>query len=173
MTLSDSNDLPAKKDLNSWNKSSKHLSSNFLNLNRESEEEQCDLKKSKSANNSTLSLHIAAYENSVEDKADSKSKSEKTALIKKWNNTKQGFIDSLSFAQNPFEFPRQQEEQSNPPEVMQFKASQRLRNPNKEHLNFDKKSDKVAPLQPNHRPKSVDIQPIHCALRDSEFIALY
>uniref|UniRef100_A0A914Z1D6 Uncharacterized protein n=1 Tax=Panagrolaimus superbus TaxID=310955 RepID=A0A914Z1D6_9BILA len=135
-----------------------------------------NLKKSKSANNSTLSLHIAAYENSIEGKPDSngsksdsgsKDKIEKTALIKKWNSSKQSWINSLSFVQNPFEFPRQQQEdQSSHPEVMQFKASQRLRNPNEEHLNFD---ERIAPPQSNCPPTSVDIlqQPVHRAIGDS------
>uniref|UniRef100_A0A914YD21 Uncharacterized protein n=1 Tax=Panagrolaimus superbus TaxID=310955 RepID=A0A914YD21_9BILA len=127
----------------------------FLNLNNDFEARN-DLKKSKSANNSTLSLHIAAYENSIEspptdsndsEKEGSKRESEKVALIKKWKTSKQGFIDSLpviqvtlnkvkifkvciKYLQNPFEFPRQQEEDhSSSPEIMQFKASQRLRHP--------------------------------------------
>uniref|UniRef100_A0A914Z0K2 Uncharacterized protein n=1 Tax=Panagrolaimus superbus TaxID=310955 RepID=A0A914Z0K2_9BILA len=108
----------------------------FLNLNNDFEARN-DLKKSKSANNSTLSLHIAAYENSIEslptDSNGSKSDDddEKAILIKKWNTSKQSFIDSLSLIQNPFEFPRQQEEDAtNTPEIMQFKASQQLRHPN-------------------------------------------
>uniref|UniRef100_A0A914YZ66 ubiquitinyl hydrolase 1 n=1 Tax=Panagrolaimus superbus TaxID=310955 RepID=A0A914YZ66_9BILA len=139
----------------------------FLNLNNDFEARN-DLKKSKSANNSTLSLHIAAYENSVEDKTDSngskrddsKSKSEKTALIKKWNTSKQGFIDSLLFIQNPFEFPRQQEDEDNyDPEVMQFKASQRLLNPNEEHLNFEE--NRIVPfLEQVNRLPSTDEQDI-------------
>uniref|UniRef100_A0AC34FML4 Uncharacterized protein n=1 Tax=Panagrolaimus sp. ES5 TaxID=591445 RepID=A0AC34FML4_9BILA len=109
-----------------------------MNLNRESEEEN-GFKKSKSANNSTLSLHISAYENLVESNTDdlsdgetegSKNKNEKRDLIKKWE------ISSLFF-QNPFEFPRQQNDRGIRPEMMQFKASQRLRNPNEENFYFN------------------------------------
>uniref|UniRef100_A0A914Z116 [Histone H3]-dimethyl-L-lysine(36) demethylase n=1 Tax=Panagrolaimus superbus TaxID=310955 RepID=A0A914Z116_9BILA len=129
----------------------------FLNLNNDFEARN-DLKKSKSANNSTLSLHIAAYENSNDDTAGSKRKSEKTDLINKWNTSKQSLIGSLSFIQNPFEFPRQQEDQHNLPEVMQFKASQRLRNPNEEHLNFDERTDSVVPSleQSNRLPSNAE-----------------
>uniref|UniRef100_A0AC34GQH2 Uncharacterized protein n=1 Tax=Panagrolaimus sp. ES5 TaxID=591445 RepID=A0AC34GQH2_9BILA len=95
-------------------------------------------KKDNSTNvkNSTLSLHIVAYENSDEVSSEcneeecSKKKNEKMALIKKWKNTKQIFNDSASFFQNPFEFPRQHKNQNIKPEIMQFKASQRLLNPN-------------------------------------------
>uniref|UniRef100_A0AC34F4M8 Protein kinase domain-containing protein n=1 Tax=Panagrolaimus sp. ES5 TaxID=591445 RepID=A0AC34F4M8_9BILA len=82
-------------------------------------------------NNSTLSLHIAAYENSIDetpsDSGTEELKEEKFGSIK---NLKQSFIGSR--IQNPFEFPRQQKGiQVNEPEVMQFVASQKLRNPNK------------------------------------------
>uniref|UniRef100_A0AC34FZU1 Uncharacterized protein n=1 Tax=Panagrolaimus sp. ES5 TaxID=591445 RepID=A0AC34FZU1_9BILA len=129
-------DLKAKKDL--WNKSSKELSSHLLNFNQESKE-QNELKKLKDLNNSTLSLHIAAYENSNEDSDGGetesfKSKNQKTTLNKKWKTSKQAFNSSSLFDQNLFELPRQQKDQSsNNPEVMQFKASQRLRNPNDEN----------------------------------------
>uniref|UniRef100_A0AC34FZQ0 Uncharacterized protein n=1 Tax=Panagrolaimus sp. ES5 TaxID=591445 RepID=A0AC34FZQ0_9BILA len=89
-------------------------------------------------NNSTLSLHISAYENlnegdtaSIEDKAGC-FKGEKMDFLKKGKNVKQLLSSSFSATiQNPFEFPRQQEgNQFNNPEIMHFKASQQLLNPN-------------------------------------------
>uniref|UniRef100_A0AC35GQS9 Transposase Synechocystis PCC 6803 domain-containing protein n=1 Tax=Panagrolaimus sp. PS1159 TaxID=55785 RepID=A0AC35GQS9_9BILA len=83
---------------------------------------------SSNTNNSTLSLHNAAYEAliapySVGDIKDDGFK------MKKSDSNKQLFSDST--IQNPFEFPRQQEQNRTPePEVMGFRASQRLRNPN-------------------------------------------
>uniref|UniRef100_A0AC34FDA2 Uncharacterized protein n=1 Tax=Panagrolaimus sp. ES5 TaxID=591445 RepID=A0AC34FDA2_9BILA len=142
----------------SLNKSNNYLSTSFLKLNHESEEHH-KLKKSKSANNSTLSLHIAAYENSTEADSDgrkkesSNSKNEKTTVIKKWNNTsKKGHFKGL---QNPFEFPRQQEEDQNKyPEVMQFKASQRLRCPNKENLNLNESKNIISSSTVPSRPRT-------------------
>uniref|UniRef100_A0A914YM39 Uncharacterized protein n=1 Tax=Panagrolaimus superbus TaxID=310955 RepID=A0A914YM39_9BILA len=113
----------------------------FLNLNNDFEARN-DLKKSKSANNSTLSLHIAAYENSIEAiindsegcKKEEIQKRDKT-LIKGWG-TSNHIIDSTStIIQNPFEFPRQQENEVNRPELMGFSASQRLLNPNQTDAN--------------------------------------
>uniref|UniRef100_A0AC34FZ72 Nonsense-mediated mRNA decay factor SMG8 n=1 Tax=Panagrolaimus sp. ES5 TaxID=591445 RepID=A0AC34FZ72_9BILA len=86
-------------------------------------------------NNSTLSLHIEAYENLVECDSESieglKSDGIKTDFFKNFENAQHRLHGSTSFIQNPFEFPRQKkEDQSNDPEVMQFKTSQRLLNPN-------------------------------------------
>uniref|UniRef100_A0AC34GW10 Uncharacterized protein n=1 Tax=Panagrolaimus sp. ES5 TaxID=591445 RepID=A0AC34GW10_9BILA len=126
--LSDFTDLidsQAETHSNSWDKSNKNLSPNFLNLNRASEGE-IEFMKSKSANNSTLSLHIAAYENSVEASADFNEE------VLKMKGAKQLLTDLPSLSQNSFEFPRQQKEDpSNQPELMQFKASQDMHNPNK------------------------------------------
>uniref|UniRef100_A0AC34FC47 Uncharacterized protein n=1 Tax=Panagrolaimus sp. ES5 TaxID=591445 RepID=A0AC34FC47_9BILA len=94
-------------------------------------------KDSLNVNSSTLSLHIAAYENSMEtsyanecNEADGfKNKGGNTGL--KWKNLKQIFTGSTLIVQvNPFEFSRQKNNQNNKPEVMQFKSSQRLLNPN-------------------------------------------
>uniref|UniRef100_A0AC34G2B3 Uncharacterized protein n=1 Tax=Panagrolaimus sp. ES5 TaxID=591445 RepID=A0AC34G2B3_9BILA len=100
-----------------------------------------DDKKNSSSDNlntSTLSLHIAAYENSFEATNDEfsvkeclKKKNQKFGLIKKWKNLKQIISASPSnVVQKPFNFPRQQQkDEKSEPEVMQFKASQSLLNP--------------------------------------------
>uniref|UniRef100_A0A914QKR7 Uncharacterized protein n=1 Tax=Panagrolaimus davidi TaxID=227884 RepID=A0A914QKR7_9BILA len=80
-------------------------------------------------NNSTLSLHIAAYENSNEayDLVTDSISVENVGTTRK----NQIFHHFCSSTQNPFEFPRQQEQrQIAKPEVMEFKASQTLLNPN-------------------------------------------
>uniref|UniRef100_A0AC34GRQ6 Uncharacterized protein n=1 Tax=Panagrolaimus sp. ES5 TaxID=591445 RepID=A0AC34GRQ6_9BILA len=101
-------------------------------------EEKDEFKKLKSINSSTLSLHIAAYENSIKPfsadsdygkEESSKAKGGKAGLIRKQNAAKH--FSSL-FIQNPFEFPRQQENEGfKTPEIAQFKASQKLLNSNK------------------------------------------
>uniref|UniRef100_A0A914P3A7 Uncharacterized protein n=1 Tax=Panagrolaimus davidi TaxID=227884 RepID=A0A914P3A7_9BILA len=104
-------------------KSSKII--NISNLNDEITKEKFkkDWKKDATKNSSTLSLHIEVYENSNEAVAfefDS---------IKKQKNAKEDFI-AFDF-QNPFEFLRQQNDKGFEPDLSQFKASQRLLNPNK------------------------------------------
>uniref|UniRef100_A0AC34FHP3 Uncharacterized protein n=1 Tax=Panagrolaimus sp. ES5 TaxID=591445 RepID=A0AC34FHP3_9BILA len=88
-----------KKSSKSWNKSVDGLSRKALKgINFYENEEDKKLWKNEendknSINNSTLSLHIAAYED---------------------------------FDENTFEIPRQQEDKATEPEIMQFKASQKL-----------------------------------------------
>jgi hypothetical protein len=89
------------------------------------------------ANNSTLSLHISAYENSIKS-ADNNlnvEKSSKTSSFNKMqNNHKQHFkTDSV------FEFPRQQEDIPSTPEIMQFKSSQKLLNSNESNAKMNNK----------------------------------
>uniref|UniRef100_A0AC34FP12 RNA helicase n=1 Tax=Panagrolaimus sp. ES5 TaxID=591445 RepID=A0AC34FP12_9BILA len=165
------NDLKAKRDSATWNKSSnKNLSSRCLNVAAESEKDH-EFEKSKSTNNSTLSLHIAEYENSVEVEAeanhckteDLKRKKEKTNLFKKWEVLKQVFAGSSLLTENPFEFPRQQEDWNNYPEMMQFKASQRLSNPNEEDLNVYERKNTFAStcVQPTNIGRDIHQQRQH------------
>uniref|UniRef100_A0AC34FT91 Uncharacterized protein n=1 Tax=Panagrolaimus sp. ES5 TaxID=591445 RepID=A0AC34FT91_9BILA len=76
-------------------------------------------------NSSTLSLHIAAYENYVETTSINFCDTENTKDVKTVIN-----IVATPANQIPFEFPRQQENHVIEPEVAQFKASQKLLNPN-------------------------------------------
>uniref|UniRef100_A0AC34FBY3 Uncharacterized protein n=1 Tax=Panagrolaimus sp. ES5 TaxID=591445 RepID=A0AC34FBY3_9BILA len=137
LDFSDSNNLQSKKHLNSWQKSSK--SSDLLNADYDSERKE-KLKKLKGVNNSTLSLHIAAYENTMEvdsNDSDDAEKGEALSLVKKWR-TSNNFVNS-AIIENQFEFPRQQKDRANRPSVMQFSASQRLNNPNETEANSQSK----------------------------------
>uniref|UniRef100_A0A914YVY7 RNA helicase n=1 Tax=Panagrolaimus superbus TaxID=310955 RepID=A0A914YVY7_9BILA len=119
------------------------LTSSSLGYGRKGNEK--DLKEgkfwnSKLINRSTLSLHIAAYENSVENSNNENddfgklSKSNKKTSGKTWKNIRSIFTGQTH---DSFEFPRQQENQSSKPEVMQFKASQKLLNPNQSFVDVD------------------------------------
>jgi hypothetical protein len=84
--------------------------------------QKCNRKPPRSK--STLSLHIKAYENlSASDTFD-----DTYCKTKAFEERKS--IASKSVVQSSFEFARQQEDQINDPEIMQFKTSQKLLNSN-------------------------------------------
>uniref|UniRef100_A0AC35GH30 Uncharacterized protein n=1 Tax=Panagrolaimus sp. PS1159 TaxID=55785 RepID=A0AC35GH30_9BILA len=87
------------------------------------------MKNYNTKNDSTLSLDIYAYENLIEANLfnSTKEPSKQNDLVKKRKNAKQIIDGVISVIQNPFEFPRQKEtEKPNTPEVVQYKATQKL-----------------------------------------------
>uniref|UniRef100_A0AC34FTS0 K Homology domain-containing protein n=1 Tax=Panagrolaimus sp. ES5 TaxID=591445 RepID=A0AC34FTS0_9BILA len=133
----DNSESKLRKHPISWNKFDTDLLNPSQNLFHYTEKQDVSLPLS--ANSSTLSLHIAAYENSIEDsEANSDEKvfkdlteklnQDTSGLGKTLKNVKQFFTAESS--KGPFEFPRQQKDIKSDPEVMQFKASQKLLDPN-------------------------------------------
>uniref|UniRef100_A0AC34FP19 Histone-lysine N-methyltransferase n=1 Tax=Panagrolaimus sp. ES5 TaxID=591445 RepID=A0AC34FP19_9BILA len=136
-----SNDLQTRKESKTWNPFSKNnLPSNDMNIDSGFEKKELKDKKyfssNPNVNSSTLSLHIVAYENYHEvssnqnDKCEKKEKEDKgeIGMIKQM---KQLFVTLIFAETNPFEFPRQKEDdQDEVPEVIKFKATQKVFNPN-------------------------------------------
>uniref|UniRef100_A0AC35F7E5 SH3 domain-containing protein n=2 Tax=Panagrolaimus sp. PS1159 TaxID=55785 RepID=A0AC35F7E5_9BILA len=124
-------DLQAKKLSHSWTKSTKMLPSNFENDDSGKEDNLKKRNNSIANYNSTISLHILAYENLTEDSFDKKKECLKQIDLNKFlENAQQISIASASVIQNPFEFSRQQYDNVLEPEMSRYKASQRLINLN-------------------------------------------
>uniref|UniRef100_A0A914QD49 Uncharacterized protein n=1 Tax=Panagrolaimus davidi TaxID=227884 RepID=A0A914QD49_9BILA len=139
-----SDNTEGRKNPSHLNKPSKISNfSKLINDKTENEEFKKPWKKDSylnTINGNNLSLHIAAYENSIETHSFNGSRNEdlqkgKSDLIK---NEKQIFTAETFGIQNSFEFPRQENEGAKVPEVSNFKASQRLLNPNKASKNGKK-----------------------------------
>uniref|UniRef100_A0AC35FH21 Vacuolar protein sorting-associated protein 29 n=1 Tax=Panagrolaimus sp. PS1159 TaxID=55785 RepID=A0AC35FH21_9BILA len=153
----------------SWNKSV-NVRLNIFKLNDKSEEEEVEKswenESSDTKNNSTLSLHIDAYENSTVGFNDKKN----VALKNKKINLNTHFF-SDSFIQNSFEYPRQQkEDQKADPELMQFKASQRLLNPNQSNApnNAQLSNSIIKPFSVRMSNISVQPNPVPVQIRQRQ-----
>uniref|UniRef100_A0A914QS02 Uncharacterized protein n=1 Tax=Panagrolaimus davidi TaxID=227884 RepID=A0A914QS02_9BILA len=111
-------------NLEQLNKKSSNALDHLAFYDSETEEDKKKVEKKNSAK-STVSLHIAAYENEAEN-------SNLTELLSKnehvSDKTKKLSVNPI--CKVPFEFSRQQENDVSKPEIMQFRASQRLLNPN-------------------------------------------
>uniref|UniRef100_A0A914QFI2 Uncharacterized protein n=1 Tax=Panagrolaimus davidi TaxID=227884 RepID=A0A914QFI2_9BILA len=134
-----------KSKLQSWNKSV-YLKNAKLDDQAEAEEVKKLWKKDNTSdtNKTTFLLHIAPFENSVEIPLYSLNGRINEDLKKSDNSIKkcekQIFTTISTFdIQNPFDFPRQKNDKVSDPEVSQFKASQKLLNPNETSGNQHKR----------------------------------
>uniref|UniRef100_A0AC35GCS8 Uncharacterized protein n=1 Tax=Panagrolaimus sp. PS1159 TaxID=55785 RepID=A0AC35GCS8_9BILA len=113
-------------------------SSYFSILNDKAVENEKNKKQWKNGvtntNNSTLSLHISAYESSIETASNTSDSFgiDKCNESLKRKNAKQIFSISTFYFQNPFEFLRQQSDEVPEPEVSKYRANQRLLYPETE-----------------------------------------
>uniref|UniRef100_A0AC35EZW0 F-box domain-containing protein n=1 Tax=Panagrolaimus sp. PS1159 TaxID=55785 RepID=A0AC35EZW0_9BILA len=129
-------------------------------------------KDKNTTNGSTLSLHIAAYERMVKTSPDlvDGTKQHFSKQIKKDKNAKQIFVDSTSALKNPFEFPRQQKGRTTDPEVSEFRASQRLLNPDESlaRLMMEVEIERSQPISVIHDPGTAASHDSTCINNDKE-----
>uniref|UniRef100_A0AC35GNW4 Uncharacterized protein n=1 Tax=Panagrolaimus sp. PS1159 TaxID=55785 RepID=A0AC35GNW4_9BILA len=129
-----SDNIEERKNPSHLNKPSKIFNfSKLINDKTENEESKKLWKKnsySNTMNDSTFSLHISAFENSVDSFNGSTNEDLQKGKSDSIKYEKQFFTAETFVIQNSFEFPRQENEGAKVPEVSNFKASQRLLNPN-------------------------------------------
>uniref|UniRef100_A0AC34FJX1 Uncharacterized protein n=1 Tax=Panagrolaimus sp. ES5 TaxID=591445 RepID=A0AC34FJX1_9BILA len=115
-----------KKNFNSFNKFATKTSSEYLNVGNDFDKKEFKEAETDSDINK-LSLLISAYENSIENPIET-SLTDNNADDKKGSKINKDFAGSLF--EHSFELPRQMYDGNQDPEIMQFKASQKLLNPN-------------------------------------------
>uniref|UniRef100_A0A914RBP7 Uncharacterized protein n=1 Tax=Panagrolaimus davidi TaxID=227884 RepID=A0A914RBP7_9BILA len=122
-TLNNQYNINGSQTNTTWKNPKKR--SDYLNVEYKSQKKESkEGNSSNTGNSSTLSLHIADYVNSVKAVASKEIGDENVGLKRK------SFFNSVN--QNPFEFPRQQSgDKPTEPELIRFRASQRLLNPNR------------------------------------------
>uniref|UniRef100_A0AC34F064 MIF4G domain-containing protein n=1 Tax=Panagrolaimus sp. ES5 TaxID=591445 RepID=A0AC34F064_9BILA len=138
---------------NLWNKSAEINSKKFKDLNifNSKENKKSDKTCSNLKNSSTLSLHISAYENSVVDVENEQDSDENACSFKQNKFVKsywKSFKDFGSTTKNPFEMSRQQIDGATEPEIMQFKASKKLLNPNMSSSDSQLQAMNIFPKMP-------------------------
>jgi elongation factor 1-delta len=121
-----------KKHSYTWNKTTKSSYLGDIGYGKQDGWKKEKHHRNTTTNGSTLSLHIAAYENEALS----------YMVNGRKKDAKHSFDVSTSVFENPFEFPRQQESgNGNMPDISQYRASQKLLNPNQK----DKNSDSTVP----------------------------
>uniref|UniRef100_A0AC35GWE9 Uncharacterized protein n=1 Tax=Panagrolaimus sp. PS1159 TaxID=55785 RepID=A0AC35GWE9_9BILA len=125
----------SKNESTLWNHRSTKSFLNHLELNVK---KQSSVKNNLPSNRSTLSLHIAVYEDSVA----SRDCSDVSQNQIKRNKVQISECNSFHF-KNPFEIPRQQADHQMEPEIMQFRSNQGLLNLNvgRRVMNFEQITD--------------------------------
>uniref|UniRef100_A0AC35F0J4 FHA domain-containing protein n=1 Tax=Panagrolaimus sp. PS1159 TaxID=55785 RepID=A0AC35F0J4_9BILA len=142
------NDDNYEKKEQFWNKLSKNdLCSNSVIFQTEAKSKKIwnnvISSNATNTNNSSLSLHIKAYENSddVCDRINGTTNEKKANIVSTKNFDKQNLHISNFNVQNPFEFSRQQKGKTSESEVSQFKSSQRLLDPKKTFENNQQRAE--------------------------------
>uniref|UniRef100_A0A914PLJ6 BTB domain-containing protein n=1 Tax=Panagrolaimus davidi TaxID=227884 RepID=A0A914PLJ6_9BILA len=154
-----SDEYVEKQKLLSLDETSKWLEA--LKINDKAEKQWKKDANSSPTNKSTLSLHIAAYEKLNEAAAaayDPFGGNNKEYLKNNFSGSiknEKHFLTSAFIIQNPFEFPRQQNDRIPSPEVTEYKVFQCLLNPNEASNNSQQSINLVQ--QQQQLPQNYDV----------------